>query len=167
MKSSFLAAMWVFILLAALRTVTGEAHTPAVAPLPAPLVRSLALGCPAHPPPALPAVQESVLLHERLLITTPSPEPRSREFTFSTGTRPTPFTHASSLVRFPDGDTLVVWFGGSAEGKPDTGIWAARRTAAGGVWQHTRRIAKGLRFAALRWRVCDVASLPMARLAQH
>lgn len=39
--------------------------------------------------------------------------------------------HASTLVKLPNGDTLVAWFGGTREGHDDTAIWTARRNVAG------------------------------------
>jgi predicted neuraminidase len=50
-----------------------------------------------------------------------------QEFIFTTA----PFlsAHASTIVELRNGDLLAAWFGGSAEGAPDTAIWASRRTA--------------------------------------
>jgi len=39
--------------------------------------------------------------------------------------------HASTLVELKNGDLLAAWFGGTAEGAPDTAIWASRRTSDG------------------------------------
>jgi predicted neuraminidase len=41
--------------------------------------------------------------------------------------RPFLSCHASTLVELDNGDTLAAWFGGTAEKKPDTAIWYARR----------------------------------------
>jgi predicted neuraminidase len=40
--------------------------------------------------------------------------------------------HASTIIELRNGDLLAAWFGGTAEGAPDTAIWASRRTA--GQW---------------------------------
>lgn len=42
-----------------------------------------------------------------------------------------PSSHASTIVELKNGDLLAAWFGGSAEGKPDVAIYAARHTAQG------------------------------------
>jgi predicted neuraminidase len=55
-----------------------------------------------------------------------SPHP-SQEFIFTSA--PFPSAHASTIVELPNGDLLAAWFGGTAEGAPDTAIWASRRTA--------------------------------------
>src|SRR5258708_2774707 len=51
----------------------------------------------------------------------------SQEFIFTSA--PFPSAHASTIVDLPNGDLLAAWFGGTAEGAPDTAIWASRRTA--------------------------------------
>jgi predicted neuraminidase len=55
-----------------------------------------------------------------------SPHP-SQEFIFTSA--PFPSAHASTIVELRNGDLLAAWFGGKAEGAPDTAIWASRRTA--------------------------------------
>jgi predicted neuraminidase len=45
------------------------------------------------------------------------------EFIFESA--PVPSCHASTIVEVPGG-LLAAWFGGTAEGKPDVGIWSAR-----------------------------------------
>ncbi len=52
------------------------------------------------------------------------------EFVFTSA--PFASSHASSIVELRNGDLLAAWFGGSAEGRPDVAIWAARRS--GGKW---------------------------------
>ena len=42
--------------------------------------------------------------------------------------------HASTVIELPNGDLLSAWFGGTAEGNPDTGIWASRRIASTNQW---------------------------------
>jgi predicted neuraminidase len=54
----------------------------------------------------------------------------SQEFIFTEA--PFASAHASTLVELKNGDLLAAWFGGTAEGVPDTGIWASRRTS--GKW---------------------------------
>jgi predicted neuraminidase len=51
----------------------------------------------------------------------------SQEFIFTSA--PFPSAHASTIVELPNGDLLSAWFGGTAEGAPDTAIWASRRSA--------------------------------------
>lgn len=53
----------------------------------------------------------------------------SKEFVYTTA--PFPSAHASTLVRFKNGDILAAWFGGANEGAPDVAIWGARRTSSG------------------------------------
>jgi predicted neuraminidase len=48
--------------------------------------------------------------------------------------------HASTIVELRNGDLLAAWFGGSAEGNPDVGIWGSRRT--GGRWSAPARLAR-------------------------
>ena len=58
----------------------------------------------------------------------PSQSPHtSQEFIFTSA--PFPSAHASTIVELRNGDLLAAWFGGTAEGAPDTAIWASRRTA--------------------------------------
>ena len=51
------------------------------------------------------------------------------EFIFETA--PFASAHASTIVETGDG-LVSAWFGGTAEGRPDVGIWSAR--AIGGKW---------------------------------
>jgi len=51
----------------------------------------------------------------------------SQEFIFTSA--PFHSAHASTIVELSNGDLLAAWFGGTAEGAPDTAIWASRRTA--------------------------------------
>ena len=46
---------------------------------------------------------------------------------------PTATCHASTIVQRADGALECAWFGGSAEGAPDTAIWGSRRQP-GGEW---------------------------------
>jgi len=54
------------------------------------------------------------------------------EFIFAPGSTSFPSSHASTIVSLKGGELLSAWFGGTAEGKPDVAIWAARRT--GNAW---------------------------------
>ena len=56
--------------------------------------------------------------------------PTAQEFIFTSA--PFPSAHASTIVELRNGDLLAAWFGGTAEGAPDTAIWASRRVA--GKW---------------------------------
>lgn len=53
---------------------------------------------------------------------------------------PFPSCHASTLVEVAPGELLAAWFGGSAEGRPDVAIWAARRS--GGNWSVPFELAR-------------------------
>jgi predicted neuraminidase/cyclophilin family peptidyl-prolyl cis-trans isomerase len=48
--------------------------------------------------------------------------------------------HASTVAETPSG-LVAAWFGGTAEGNPDVGIWLARRD--GGTWTRPVEIARG------------------------
>jgi predicted neuraminidase/cyclophilin family peptidyl-prolyl cis-trans isomerase len=48
--------------------------------------------------------------------------------------------HASTVVETPSG-LVAAWFGGTAEGNPDVGIWLSRKTAAG--WAPPGEVARG------------------------
>ena len=48
--------------------------------------------------------------------------------------------HASTIVELRNGDLLVAWFGGTAEGKPDVAIRGARST--GGHWSGPFQLAR-------------------------
>ncbi|MBQ7547074.1 MAG: exo-alpha-sialidase [Clostridia bacterium] len=60
----------------------------------------------------------------------------SRGFIFDDA--PTPSCHASTVLPLADGTALAAWFGGTAEGRDDVDIFAAR--CVGGVWQPPQRI---------------------------
>ena len=53
---------------------------------------------------------------------------------------PFPSAHASTIVEVDKGEYLAAWFGGTAEGKPDVAIWAARRTDKG--WTKPEEMAR-------------------------
>ena len=48
--------------------------------------------------------------------------------------------HASTIVELRDGDLQACWFGGTAEGHPDVGIWCARSHA--GAWSAPFELAR-------------------------
>ncbi len=60
------------------------------------------------------------------------------EFIFSAA--PFKSCHASTIVELRNGDFLVAWFGGTAEGSPDVVIWASRRTRDG--WSAPFQLAR-------------------------
>jgi predicted neuraminidase len=62
----------------------------------------------------------------------------SSEFIFDKA--PFKSCHASTIAQTPDG-LVAAWFGGTAEGKPDVGIWVARRDATG--WSTPIEVATG------------------------
>ena len=53
---------------------------------------------------------------------------------------PFPAAHASTIAETPDG-LVAAWFGGTGEGKPDVGIWIARKT--GAQWSAPTQVADG------------------------
>lgn len=53
---------------------------------------------------------------------------------------PFPSAHASTIVETAEG-LVAAWFGGTAEGRPDVGIWLSRRGAAG--WTAPVEVADG------------------------
>ena len=61
------------------------------------------------------------------------------EFIFETP--PTPACHASTIVETSSGQLLASWFGGTAEGKPDVGIWVSRLE--GNAWSKPVEVANG------------------------
>jgi predicted neuraminidase len=65
----------------------------------------------------------------------------SSEFVFTLENRATPSCHASTIVELPGGELAAAWFGGTAEGDPDVGIWFSRRTRSG--WTRPVEIADG------------------------
>lgn len=63
----------------------------------------------------------------------------TREFVFE-GDQPFASCHASTLVRISNGGFLVAWFGDTAEGSSDVGIWSSIRRER--QWSAPRLIAK-------------------------
>jgi len=63
------------------------------------------------------------------------------EFVFPLENRATPSCHASTIVELPGGELAAAWFGGTAEGDPDVGIWFSRRVRTG--WTRPLEIADG------------------------
>lgn len=61
------------------------------------------------------------------------------EFIFLTA--PFRSCHASAIVQTPTG-LVAAWFGGTAEGRPDVGVWLARREKAG--WTAPVEVANGI-----------------------
>ena len=53
---------------------------------------------------------------------------------------PFPSCHASTIAPTPGG-LVAAWFGGTAEGKPDVGIWVARHD--GKAWSSPAEVARG------------------------
>ena len=63
----------------------------------------------------------------------------AREFLFESA--PFPSCHASTIAETADGTLVASWFGGTAEGRPDVGIWVARRE--GDHWTAPVEVADG------------------------
>lgn len=68
---------------------------------------------------------------------------------FVTGDLPTPSCHASTIAETKPGAFIVAWFGGSAEGKPDVGIWTSRLEH--GSWRKPMEVATGEQPDGKRW----------------
>jgi predicted neuraminidase len=62
------------------------------------------------------------------------------EFIYETA--PIPSCHASTIVETKDGKLVTGWFGGTAEGKPDVGIWISRLE--GDAWTAPVEVANGV-----------------------
>jgi predicted neuraminidase len=72
----------------------------------------------------------------------PIPQPvLAREFIFPPQHPATPSCHASTIVELPGGALAAAWFGGTAEGRSDVGIWFSRFE--NGRWTPPREIADG------------------------
>ncbi len=71
---------------------------------------------------------------------TESPALVRTEFVFDEG--PVPSCHASTLVEARDGSLVAAWFAGTAEGKPDVGIWTSRNTR--DAWSKPVEVATGI-----------------------
>ncbi len=62
------------------------------------------------------------------------------EFIYDSSSVWFPGCHASTIAEMPDG-FIAAWFGGTAEGNPDVGIWISRFT--GGRWSIPEMVADG------------------------
>lgn len=51
-------------------------------------------------------------------------------------------SHASTIAQTTSGELVAAWFGGSGEGRPDVGIWLARRLD--GHWATAAEVATGV-----------------------
>lgn len=54
---------------------------------------------------------------------------------------PTAFCHGPTLLPLPGGDVLGAWFGGTEEGRPDSGIYVARLAAGSPAWAPPHLVA--------------------------
>ena len=52
----------------------------------------------------------------------------------ATNPLPTAFCHGPTLLALPGGEVLGAWFGGTEEGRPDSGIYVARLAAGASAW---------------------------------
>ncbi len=68
------------------------------------------------------------------------------EFIFDTA--PFASCHASTIAETQNG-LIAAWFGGTAEGKPDVGIWVSRQR--GGHWNAPVEVADGRQADGTRW----------------
>jgi predicted neuraminidase len=76
---------------------------------------------------------------------TPSPLVRT-EFIYEHA--PFPSAHASTIVETRDG-LVVAWFGGTAEGNPDVGVWLSRHDGTG--WSAPVEVANGVQSGGTRY----------------
>ncbi|QOV89856.1 sialidase family protein [Humisphaera borealis] len=65
----------------------------------------------------------------------------SAELIYPLDNKPTPQCHASTIVETPTG-LVAAWFGGTAESKPDVGIWVSRHD--GKAWGKPVEVADGV-----------------------
>ena len=65
----------------------------------------------------------------------------SAELIYPLDNIPTPQCHASTIVETPTG-LVAAWFGGTAEGKPDVGIWVSRHDSK--AWSKPVEVADGV-----------------------
>lgn len=68
---------------------------------------------------------------------------------FVAGDLPTPSCHASTIAESTPGEFVVAWFGGSAEGEKDVGVWMSRLE--GGAWAAPVEVATGMQADGTRW----------------
>lgn len=71
----------------------------------------------------------------------PTPQPGFVKSEFIYESAPIPSCHATTIVE-TKGGLVSAWFGGTAEGKPDVGIWSARQEA--GSWTAPVEVANGV-----------------------
>ncbi len=72
----------------------------------------------------------------------------SSEFIFQTGETKFPSCHASTIAETGDG-FIAAWFGGTAEGNPDIGIWISRLKD--GKWSIPEEAANGVVSDSIRY----------------
>lgn len=65
------------------------------------------------------------------------------------GDLPTPSCHASTIAETKPGEFLAAWFGGTAEGNCDVGIWTSRLES--GSWTAPVEVATGVQADGTRW----------------
>lgn len=69
-----------------------------------------------------------------------------KEFIYETA--PFASAHASTIVQAREGGLVTAWFGGTAEGKPDVGIWVSRLE--GNAWVAPVEVANGVQADGVR-----------------
>jgi len=65
------------------------------------------------------------------------------------GDLPTPSCHASTIAETTPGELISAWFGGTAEGNKDVGIWVSRLE--NGAWTAPVEVATGMQPDGKRW----------------
>jgi predicted neuraminidase len=70
------------------------------------------------------------------------------ELIYPLDSKPTPQCHASTIVEVKEG-LIAAWFGGTAEGHEDVGIWVSRNLE--GKWSKPVEVANGLQINGLRY----------------
>jgi len=68
---------------------------------------------------------------------------------FVHGDLPTASCHAATIAETKPGEFAVAWFGGTAEGRPDVGIWVSRLN--GDAWTAPVEVADGVQPDGKRW----------------
>ncbi len=59
----------------------------------------------------------------------------------ATNRLPTAFCHGATLLPLAGGDVLGAWFGGTAEGLPDSGVYVARLPSGASAWEPPQLVA--------------------------
>ncbi|MBS0210072.1 MAG: exo-alpha-sialidase [Planctomycetes bacterium] len=89
----------------------------------------------------------TVVLGQAAAVGAENPAVVTSEFIYETA--PFPSCHASTIVETRNGQLVTAWFGGTAEGKPDVGIWFSRLID--GKWTAPVEVANGIQSDGSRY----------------